>query len=402
MYNQVGILPTHSSKIPHCAQGQQPLRLSSMTIDTGVTNLHPPPTAMASQANLLYIESDQPGYMRVRHGRGFAYRDAQGKLVREKALRRRFEELVIPPAWTDVWICAAADGHIQATGRDEKGRKQYIYHANWALARDQAKYSRLLPFAEALPALRAQVAVDLRERTLSWNKVAAIAVNLLDKTRIRIGNPEYQRQNESYGLTTLQDEHVEIHGSTLTFMFQGKSGKQQTVELHDRRLARLVRRCQELPGQELFQYLDEEKVQHTLRSNDVNSYLQAVTGQDLTAKDFRTWGGTVVTTNALCEAGPAATVSERKRKISQAVKAAAKALGNTATVCRKYYIHPAVLAAYTAGELAAMMQAAEAKPAPGLEADESAVRELLRHYTASDSSSASIQAEVQATLAAGQ
>lgn len=353
---------------------------------------------MASAANLVYVDTHYPGYARVRRGRGFAYRDGSGTFVHDPELLERVQHLAIPPAWTDVWICADASGHIQATGRDEKGRKQYIYHADWAQARDQAKYNRLLPFAEALPMLRRQVDSDLRGRTLTWNKVAALAVDLLDKTRLRIGNPEYQRQNESYGLTTLQDEHVDISGNTLTFAFRGKRGKEHTITVHDRRLARLVRQCQELPGQELFQYRGEDGSQHSLRSNDVNVYLRQVTGQDFTAKDFRTWGGTIATTVALYEAGPASTQTERKRKVTQAVKLAAKALGNTVAVCRKYYVHPAILTAYTDGDLFGVMQAAQVDSAPGLDPSETAVHELLRRYTYSDDSSAAVKAEVQATL----
>jgi DNA topoisomerase-1 len=354
---------------------------------------------MADAANLIYVGSDYPGYRRVRRGKGFAYRNGDGAFVRTADLLGRVRGLAIPPAWTEVWICADPNGHIQATGRDEKGRKQYIYHPNWAQARDQAKYNRLLPFAEALPDLRSRVDADLRGRALSWNKVAAIAVDLLDKTRLRVGNPEYQRQNESYGLTTLQDEHVEITGDTLTFAFKGKSGKEHTIQLRDRRLARLVRRCQELPGQELFQYLGEDKTWRTLRSNDVNHYLREATGQDFSAKDFRTWGGTVTTTLALYAAGPASTKTERKRKVTEAVRAAAKALGNTVTVCRQYYIHPAILTAYTDGDLFAVVEQAQTRPAPGLQPGETAVRELLRSYTFRDDSSAQVKAEVQETLA---
>ncbi len=361
--------------------------------------LHPHPVELASAANLVYVGSDQAGIVRVRRGRGFAYRDGAGAFVRDQAVLARIRQLVIPPAWTEVWICADPAGHIQATGRDEKGRKQYIYHPDWAQARDQAKYNRLLPFAEALPDLRRQVDADLRGRRLNWNKVAAIAIDLLDKTRLRVGNPEYQRQNESYGLTTLHDEHVEIDGDTIIFAFKGKSGKEHTIKLRDRRLARLVRQCQELPGQELFQYQGEDKQWHTLRSNDVNLYLREVTGQDFSAKDFRTWGGTVTTTQALYEAGPAETKTERKRKVTEAVRAAAKALGNTVTVCRKYYIHPAILTAYTDGDLFIVMQEAQAIQAAGLQPGETAVRELLRRYTFRDDASAQVKAEVQETLA---
>ncbi len=371
-----------------------------MNDDNDALPLHPHPIEMASQAHLVYVDGEQAGYVRVKRGRGFAYRQPDGSFTRDAELLKRVDTLVIPPAWSEVWICADPSGHIQVTGRDEKGRKQYIYHTDWAQVRDNAKYGRLLPFAEALPTLRAQVDADLRGRTLTWNKVAALAVDLLDKTRIRIGNPEYQRQNESYGLTTLQDQHVEIHGDQITFMFQGKSGKEHTVQLRDRRVARLVRQCQELPGQELLQYLDDDKVQHTLRSTDVNQYLREATGQDFTAKDFRTWGGTVTTMRALYEAGPATSKSERKKKVTQAARAAAKALGNTVTVCRKYYIHPAVLTAYTSGELFGVVDEAQRTPQEGLYADETAVRELLRHYSSSDASSPAVKAEVQETLAA--
>lgn len=370
-----------------------------MTVLTTDLLLHPAPADMAGAANLVYVGGEQPGYWRVRRGKGFAWRDDSGAFVRDAALLARVRSLAIPPAWSEVWVCADPDGHIQVTGRDEKGRKQYIYHPDWAQARDQAKYNRLLPFAEALGPLRGRVDADLRGRTLTWDKVAAIAVDLLDKTRLRVGNPEYQRQNESYGLTTLQDEHVEISGDTLTFAFKGKSGKEHTIRLRDRRLARLVRQCQELPGQELFQYLGEDKLWRTLRSNDVNLYLREATGQDFSAKDFRTWGGTVTTTLALHEAGPAETKTERKRKVAEAVRAAAKALGNTVSVCRKYYIHPAVLTAYAEGDLFGVMERAQAEPAPGLQPGETAVRELLRGYTMGDDSSAQVKAEVQETLA---
>jgi DNA topoisomerase I len=370
-----------------------------MSVSGETTSLHPHPTEMAIHARLTYVDSEQGGYIRVKRGRGFAYRDENSAYVRDTEILQRVNSLAIPPAWSKVWICADPNGHIQATGRDEKGRKQYIYHQAWTQARNEAKYSRLLPFAEALPALRAQVDRDLRGRTLTWNKVTALAVDLLDKTRIRIGNPEYQRQNDSYGLTTLQDDHVEIDGSRITFIFQGKSGKEQTVQLRDKRIARLVRQCQELPGQELFQYLDDDKMRRTLRSNDVNEYLREVTGQDFTAKDFRTWGGTVTTTRALFEAGMAATKTERNKKVTQAVKAAAKTLGNTVTVCRNYYIHPAVLTAYASGELFAVMEEAQAAPAEGLYANETAVRELLRRYASGDLSSPAVKAEVRETLA---
>jgi DNA topoisomerase I len=340
--------------------------------------LHPAGVELAAQASLLYINNDCPGIARIRRGRGYSYRCADGTTVQDGVVLDRIRKLVIPPAWTQVWICADASGHIQATGRDERGRKQYIYHPEWAAIRDQVKYDRMLHFAEALPALRAHVNEDLRRRTLSLEKVAAIAVQLLDKARIRIGNPEYQRSNETYGLTTLQDQHAAIEGDRLTLIFKGKSAKQHTIELRDRRLARLVRACQDLPGQELFQYVDPEGAIHALRSNDVNAYLRSATGQDFTAKDFRTWGGTVAAAHALYEIGRAETQTAQKRNLAQAIRCAAEILGNTVTVCRKYYVHPAVVAAYADGSLFSTMEQAAANCAPGLDPEETAVRQLLR------------------------
>jgi DNA topoisomerase-1 len=334
----------------------------------------------AKAADLRYVSDQVVGISRRKNGAGFVYYDAQGQRLKDSEAWARIEALVIPPAWSNVWICPDAAGHIQATGRDERGRKQYIYHQRWEELRNAVKFDRMLTFAEALPQLRRQITSDLQTRTLSRPKVAAIALSLLDKTRMRIGNPEYRRQNESYGLTTLQDQHVAISGPQITFMFRGKHGREHTLLLEDKRLARLIRQCQELPGQELLQYRDEEGIWRPLRSNEVNEYLRSVTGQDFTAKDFRTWGGTVAAATALYQMGASPSEKEQKGCLKAAIKQAAQELGNTTTVCRKYYVHPRILAAYCDGTLFSAMQNAEAAadlPAE-LHCEEKAVLYLLR------------------------
>ncbi|MCB0082994.1 MAG: DNA topoisomerase IB [Caldilineaceae bacterium] len=301
--------------------------------------------------------------------------------MRNQELRQRFAELVIPPAWEEVWICTDHQGHIQATGRDEAGRKQYIYHERWSLVRDYVKYERLRLFAEALPTLREKVAADLRKRKLTRRKVAALVVRLLGETLIRIGNRQYAEENESYGLTTLHDEHAKIKQNDVTFEFRGKSGKEHEVALHDKRLARLVKACQDLPGQHLFQYLDEEGNVCALGSGNVNEYLRSVTELDFTAKDFRTWGGTVSTAHLLHAAGPANEAKACDQTIVDAIKGTAQALGNTPAVCRSHYVHPAVLESYRDGSLFQIYQATAqtyAEDQHGLDLDESAVLAILR------------------------
>lgn len=341
--------------------------------------LHPAPSEIAAQAKLRYVNDHDAGFTRRRHGRGFSYVDSKGKRVVDPALRQRFAALVIPPAWNEVWICASPTGHIQATGRDEKGRKQYIYHPRWEEARDLVKFNRVLPFGRALGKLRQQVETDLRKRGLPHAKVAALVLRLLDETLIRVGNLEYARANGSFGLTTLHDEHVEANGKRVVFSFVGKSGQERELEVQDRRLARLVKQCQELPGQELFQYVDEAGLQCVLCSEDVNAYLRAATGDDFTAKDFRTWGGTVALVHALHELGPGETAKERSANITMAVKATAEVLGNTPAVCRNYYIHPAVIAAYEAGTLLPLRAKVAARRADyqELDLDEATVLALL-------------------------
>jgi DNA topoisomerase-1 len=310
------------------------------------------PAAMAKAAGLRYVSDRQPGYHRRRRGRGFAYYDWNGNHVDDPEVRERIEQLVIPPAWKEVWICRYENGHIQAVGRDEAGRKQYIYHPAWARVRDQVKYSKLLRFGESLPDLRQKIASDLRQHKLTRTKVTALVIALMEQTLIRIGNDEYARNNDSYGLTTLLDDHVNFdNGNTITFEFRGKSGKEHEVALRDRRLAKLVKECQELPGQRLFQYYDENGDLTALTSTDVNTYLREVTGFDFTAKDFRTWGGTILTARLLHECGPAGSETATKKQITAVVKEVAHALGNTPAVCRQSYIHPAIFAAYEQNQL---------------------------------------------------
>src|SRR6266542_3216588 len=248
----------------------------------------------AEEAGLRYVSDDSPGYRRKANGDHFEYLDTEGKRIRDEQRLLRIKRLAIPPAWTDVWICPSPNGHIQATGRDARGRKQYRYHDRWREVRDTAKYERLQAFAEALPHIRAATERDLRQPGVPRTKVLAAVVRLLEETSIRIGNEEYRRENSSFGLTTMRDRHAEFEGSTLRFRFKGKGGKEHIVELHDRRLAPIVRQCQDIPGQELFQYLDEDGQRHAIESSDVNAYLREISGGDFTAKDFRTWNGTVL------------------------------------------------------------------------------------------------------------
>jgi len=326
----------------------------------------PDPIESAEQAGLRYVSDARPGIRRKRSGRGFSYTMPDGSPVRDAATLLRIKHLVIPPAWTDVWICPISNGHIQVTARDARGRKQYRYHERWGQARDAAKYERLQAFAEALPKIRAATERDLAQRGLPKTKVLAAVVRLLEETSIRIGNEEYAKENRSFGLTTLRDKHAEFEGaSKLRFHFQGKSGKEHVVELHDRRLARIVRQCQEIPGQELFQYLDDEGQRHAIESADVNAYIREISEGDFTAKDFRTWNGTVLAMRALRVCPPAESATAGKRLVAAAIKTVAAELGNTPTVCRKAYVHPVVVNAYLEGSLqpdAGVLRATELNP----------------------------------------
>ena len=340
------------------------------------------PIASARAAGLRYVHDDRPGITRKRSGKGWSYLDPDGKRITDKEERARINALAIPPAYTDVWICPHPRGHIQATGRDARGRKQYRYHPKWREVRDETKYNRMVAFGEALPLIRERTDEDLRRHGLPREKVLAAVIRLLESTLIRVGNEEYARTNESFGLTTMQDEHVDVTSSGMRFHFRGKSGIEHAVQLSDRRLATIVGRCQDLPGQELFQYLDDDDHQHTIDSSDVNDYLREITGQEFTAKDFRTWAGTVLATRALQEFGTVDTEAEAKKNIVQAIEAVAARLGNTATICRKCYVHPTVLEAYSDGSmLETAKQRAEDemdKALPDLPPEEAAVLVLLQ------------------------
>jgi DNA topoisomerase I len=309
------------------------------------------PVLSAKEAGLRYVSDANPGISRKKAGKGFRYVDADGKPVRDQDTLRRIKSLVIPPAWRDVWICADSRGHLQATGRDARGRKQSRYHSRWRAVRDETKYERMLLFGTALRGIRARLEEDLSLPGLPRDKVLATIVRLMERTAIRVGNEEYARENKSYGLTTMRTKHVQINGSTVVFRFRGKSGKAHTVGVEDRRLARIVRQCQDLPGYELFEYLDESGEACKVGSADVNDYLRTVSGEDFTAKDFRTWAGTVLACMALRQFEVSASETEAKRNIVEAIKAVAQRLGNTPAVCRKCYVHPAVLECYLMGKL---------------------------------------------------
>ena len=313
----------------------------------------------ATHAGLRYVTDGFAGISRRRSGTGWSYLDPDGTRIADPLTRKRINSLAIPPAWTNVWICPDPDGHIQVTARDARGRKQYRYHPSYREARDQSKFCRMLEFSEILPALRERVERDLRAAELSRRQILATVVHLLDRTLIRVGNDEYARENHSYGLTTLRRKHVKVNGTQLRFSFRGKSGVDHSVAVSDPRLARIVQRCHDLPGQEIFQYLDAFGKRKPISSDDVNDYLREVSGRDITAKDFRTWGGTMVAAVALRTMGPATSRREADRNIVRALDAVAERLGNTRAVCRKYYVHPALINAYHLGLTAPVPPAAE-------------------------------------------
>ncbi|WP_323113692.1 DNA topoisomerase IB [Pseudomonas guariconensis] len=323
---------------------------------------------------LHYVDDSQPGLTRRRWHDRFHYFDTEGKRIRDAQTLARIAALVIPPAYTEVWICPDPQGHLQATGRDSRGRKQYRYHTQWRELRDQNKYDRMLAFAQALPKLRRQLDGHLARPGLDREKVMALVVSLLDTTLIRIGNRQYLRENKSYGLTTLRNRHVQVEGSTVRFQFRGKRGVEHNVSLRDRRLARLIKRCLELPGQTLFQYLDEQGQRHAVGSSEVNQFLQQLTGADFTAKDYRTWAGSALALDLL---RPLAwqPESEARRQVAAIVRQVATRLGNTPAVCRRCYIHPAVLEHYQLGRLAALPRA---RARQGLEAEEAALLRFLQ------------------------
>ena len=347
----------------------------------------------ARAAGLRYVNDDDPGISRHRHGMGYTYRDAEGRTVGDRRTRARIKSLSVPPAWGEVWICPSPDGHIQASGRDARGRKQYRYHALWRQVRDETKYERAIAFAEALPRLRERVAADLARRGLPREKVVAAVVQLLEFTLLRVGNEEYARQNRSYGLTTLRDRHAEIGSESLRLSFRSKGGKQLTVRLRNRRLARVVRQCQDLPGQRLFQYVAEDGAARAIHSDDVNEYLRAAMGDDFSAKDFRTWAATVLAARALRELHAEAADEPSRWRLAIAVEQVARTLGNTPAICRRCYIHPAVMDAYVDGTLAdVLVQRADEELATDnghdLDADERTVLAFLRERLAANQRSA--------------
>jgi DNA topoisomerase-1 len=347
------------------------------------------PVEAAHKGGLRYVTDQMPGITREGSGQGFRYRYPIGEIVKDDAVLERIRSLAIPPAWTEVWICPDPAGHLQATGRDERGRKQSRYHPRWREIRDDTKYTRMIAFGQALPKIRRRVEQDLALPGLPRNKVLATVVRLLEVSLIRVGNEEYARENASFGLTTMRERHVDVEGSVLRFHFRGKAGKWHDVDIQDRRLARIVRQCQDLPGQELFQYLDEQGERQPVNSEDVNDYLREISGQDFTAKDFRTWAGTVLAAFALREFQQFDSQAQAKRNIVRAIESVAERLGNTVSVCRKCYIHPDVLGAYLDGTLVdTLKQRAERQLSESLSqlpAEEAAVLGLLQQRLAAES-----------------
>ncbi len=337
--------------------------------------------ALAQDSALTYVSDAEPGIRRLKAGKRFSYRGPNGQPV-SKAARARIEAIVIPPAWTDVWISPDANGHIQATGRDQRGRKQYRYHPRWEQERDGAKYSSLVVFAESLPELRRRIDSDLRRHGLPLERVLAAVVWLLDNTMIRVGNAAYARDNKSFGLTTLRDRHVDIKGSSLRFAFKGKSGKEWRLKLVDRRIAGIVRGAQDLPGQKLFQYLDEQANRRPLRSDDVNRYIREAAGSDFSSKHFRTWGGTIHAATLFAQTELPESDAQRKRAINGVIDKVAERLGNTRTVCRKCYIHPMVLEAWSKGHLLDEMARANRRKRSikGLDDEEALVLRWLKAH----------------------
>jgi DNA topoisomerase-1 len=370
----LSLLSNHIAVILHpkrkpCEQRDKP-RVSEIV--KRVPDIKPSPAH-----GLVHLTDDRPGFTRNGRAKAFVYLTAAGKVVRDKSTLARIRALAIPPAWTNVWISPRADGHLQVTGRDAKGRKQYIYHPDFRAFRDRQKYEHVVEFARGLPAVRRKVAADIAKPGLAREKVLATIVYLLETTLIRVGNEDYARSNQSYGLTTLRNPHVDVAGKTLRFHFKGKSGKVWKLKISNPRVARIVRACQDLPGQHLFEYRDADGVVRQISSTDVNAYLRDITGRDVTAKDFRTWSGTVLAALALLEMEPAASAAAAKRNIKAAVAKVAEQLGNTVTICRKCYVHPAVIDAYAGGSLALKLKRAEHSPT-ALSAEEAAVLAFLQ------------------------
>lgn len=332
---------------------------------------------VGQEAGLTYVSDAEPGIRREKAGRGFCYRQPNGLLVKNPSELQRIRTLAIPPAWGDVWICPDASGHIQAVGRDAKGRKQYRYHPRWREVRDADKFDHMLDFARSLPRIRRRLQDDMLGRGVTRERVLATIVSLLDKTLIRVGNDEYAAGNDSYGLTTLENRHLAVRGEELRFHFKGKSGKIWKLRIRDRRIARVVRTCQDLPGQRLFQFTDDGGEVRTVTSTDVNAYLRAISGSDISTKDFRTWAGTVLAAMALTAVGPSQSRAEAKGKVRRAIEAVSARLGNTPSVCRKCYVHPDIIASYVEGDLPSIQAGDDPGPGESLPAEERAVLKLL-------------------------
>jgi DNA topoisomerase I len=356
------------------------------SVDSGQVIVDPKDAAEA--VGLRYVSDARPGINRKKAGSGFTYCRANRARLTEPDVLRRIRALAVPPAWKDVWICPHADGHIQATGRDSKGRKQYRYHTRFREVRESTKYGHVVAFADALPSIREKVREHMALRGLPREKVLATVVHLLESTLIRVGNDDYAKQNNSYGLTTLKNRHVAIDGNEVRFRFTGKSGKQWSLRVRDRRVAKIIKACQELPGQELIQYVDEEGNCRDVTSTDVNDYLREITGKDITAKDFRTWAGTVLAAMALNELESFDNDAQAKRNLRTAIEKVSARLGNTPTICRKCYVHPEVLDAYMDGNLVLELKSkAESELRSGLEnlkPEEAAVLALLRSRLAKE------------------
>jgi DNA topoisomerase-1 len=352
-----------------------------------VESHQPDPVESAKAAGLRYVSDDSPGISRRKAGKAFAYVDPTGKAVKDEETLGRIKSLAIPPAWTDVWICPDPRGHIQAVGRDQRGRKQYRYHPRWREVRDETKYEKMIAFVRALPAIRRRVQKDLALPGLPREKVLAAVVRLLETTLIRVGNDEYASQNNSFGLTTLRDHHAKISGGTLRFRFRGKSGIRHEIDLDDPRLAKIVRKCQELPGEELLQYVDDDGNVRDIGSADVNEYLREISGRDFTAKDFRTWAGTVLAARALQEFTQVDSQAQAKKNVVAAIERVAEKLGNTRAVCRKCYVHPAVIDSYMDGSLLEHLGGEVKKmlkPLHSLAPEEAAVLVLLQKRLANE------------------
>jgi len=361
------------------------------------------PIAAAKAAGLRYVTDEMPGFTRKRVGKRFEYFNRSGRLVRDQTVVKRIHSLAIPPAWTGVWICPLANGHLQATGRDARGRKQHRYHPRWREVRDDTKYARTMAFAKALPKIRARVAKDLKRAGLQREKVLATVVKLLEVSLIRVGNEEYANDNGSYGLTTLQDRHAKVNGSRVQFKFSGKSGKAHTIDVKSPRLAKIVKQCQDLPGQDLFQYIDGEGKKQDVKSEDVNAYLREIVGGDYTAKDFRTWSGTVLAAMALSELRKYDTKAQAKKNLKQAIESVAEKLGNTPTICRKCYVHPAVIDSYLDGSTLNVVRQRANRLRSGesrLRPEESSVLALLEKRLRGERNGSLLRGQLRASIKA--